>query len=364
MAIIPTFRVSDFLAVVNQSLDVAFGVVEVEGEVSSFNVNHQKYVFFDLKDATGSVSCFMTVWQLRTPIEDGMKVVVRAVPKVTNRGKFSLTVSDIRLIGEGSLKKSFELLRAKLEKEGLFDDARKRPLPTLPSRVAVISSTDAAGYADFMKIAEERFGGVEFIVANVRVQGTDAPKQIVRAIEYVNQMAELPEVIVIIRGGGSADDLAAFNDEPLVRAIVASREPILTGIGHETDESLSDRAADVAAVTQTNAAQLLVPDRTVLIDDVARQLQRALDLVTTAIERDEEMTRKELQRGIESVQRRAEEMERTLLHQEQLLRVFNPATVLDRGYALIRGETRVGGLLDIETKQAYIKAEVKEYHEK
>ena len=159
MAIIPTFRVSDFLAVVNQSLDVAFGVVEVEGEVSSFNVNHQKYVFFDLKDATGSVSCFMTVWQLRTPIEDGMKVVVRAAPKVTNRGKFSLTVSDIRPIGEGSLKKSFELLRAKLEKEGLFDDARKRPLPTLPSRVAVISSTDAAGYADFMKIAEERFGG-------------------------------------------------------------------------------------------------------------------------------------------------------------------------------------------------------------
>ena len=364
MAIIPTFRVSDFLAVVNQSLDVAFGVVEVEGEVSSFNVNHQKYVFFDLKDATGSVSCFMTVWQLRTPIEDGMKVVVRAVPKVTNRGKFSLTVSDIRLIGEGSLKKSFELLRAKLEKEGLFDDARKRPLPTLPSRVAVISSTDAAGYADFMKIAEERFGGVEFIVANVRVQGTDAPKQIVRAIEYVNQMAELPEVIVIIRGGGSADDLAAFNDEPLVRAIVASRVPILTGIGHETDESLSDWAADVAAVTPTNAAQLLVPDRTVLIDDVARQLQRALDLMTTAIERDEDMTRKELQRGIESVQRRAEEMERTLLHKEQLLRVFNPATVLDRGYALIRGETRVGGLLDIETKQAYIKAEVKEYHEK
>ncbi len=362
MAIIPTFRVSDFLAVVNQSLDVAFGVVEVEGEVSSFNVNHQKYVFFDLKDATGSVSCFMTVWQLRTPIEDGMKVVVRAAPKVTNRGKFSLTVSDIRPIGEGSLKKSFELLRAKLEKEGLFDDARKRPLPTLPSRVAVISSTDAAGYADFMKIAEERFGGVEFVVANVQVQGADAPKQIVRAIEYVNQMSELPEVIVIIRGGGSADDLAAFNDEPLVRAIVASRVPILTGIGHETDESLSDWAADVAAVTPTNAAQLLVPDRTVLIDDVARQLQRALNLVMTAIERDEEATRKELQRGIESVQRRAEEVERTLLHKEQLLRVFNPATVLDRGYALIRGEICVGGLLDIETKQASIKAEVKEYH--
>ena len=110
----PRFNVSDFLAVVNQSLEMAFGIVEVEGEVASFKVNHSKYVFFDLKDRDGTVGCFMTVWQLRTPIEDGMRVVVRAMPKVTNWGKFSLTVQEVRPVGEGNLRRSHELLRKKL----------------------------------------------------------------------------------------------------------------------------------------------------------------------------------------------------------------------------------------------------------
>lgn len=364
MAIIPTFKVSDFLAVVNQSLDMAFGVVEVEGEVASFKVNHQKYVFFDLKDDTGSVGCFMTVWQMRSPIEDGMKVVVRAVPKVTQWGKFSLTISEIRPIGEGSLKKSFELLKAKLDKEGLFDEVRKRSLPEMPSLVAVISSTGAAGYADFMKIAGQRFGGVKFAVANVQVQGMESPKQIVRAIEYFNQLAELPEVIVIVRGGGSADDLATFNDEPLVRAIVSSRVPILTGIGHETDESLSDLAADKAAVTPTNAAQILLPDKAVLIDNIDRKLRLASAHIEQVIEQSQSDIDKIMTSGFRSVQERMTEAEQQLKHMEQMLRVVDPRAVLERGYALVRGEMEVGGVLDVETKQAFIKAEVKEYHEK
>ena len=364
MAIIPTFKVSDFLAVVNQSLDMAFGVVEVEGEVASFKVNHQKYVFFDLKDDTGSVGCFMTVWQMRSPIEDGMKVAVRAVPKVTQWGKFSLTVSEIRPIGEGSLKKSFELLRAKLDKEGLFDEARKRSLPEMPSLVAVISSTGAAGYADFMKIAGQRFGGVKFAVANVQVQGMESPKQIVRAIEYFNQLAELPEVIVIVRGGGSADDLATFNDEPLVRAIVASRVPILTGIGHETDESLSDLAADKAAVTPTNAAQILLPDKAVLIDNIDRKLRLAGVHIEQVIEQSQSDIDKIMTSGFRCVQERMAEAEQQFKHMEQMLRAVDPRAVLERGYALIRGKMEIGGALDIETKQAFIKAEIKEYYEK
>lgn len=360
---IPQFRVSDFLAIVNQSLDVAFGAVEVEGEVASFKINHQKYVFFDLKDADGSVGCFMTVWQLRTPIEDGMTVVVRAVPKVTQWGKFSLTVSEIRPVGEGSLKKSFDLLRGRLEKEGLFDTARKRSLPELPSRVAVISSTGAAGYADFMKIAGQRAGGVNFTVANVQVQGASAAKQIVRAIEYFNQLAELPEVIVIVRGGGSADDLAVFNDEPLVRAIAASRVPILTGIGHETDESLSDLAADVAAVTPTNAAQILLADKAVLLDGTQRQLTRAAERVRAEIERLETEVDKLLRAGSAALTRQWEASERRLAQLEQLLSVVDPKAVLARGYALVRGERVVGGLIEIETTEVKMKAEIKELEE-
>ena len=364
MGIVPSFRVSDFLAVVNQMLDTAFGAVEVEGEVASFSVNHQKYVFFDLKDAEGSVGCFMTVWQLRVPIEDGMRVVVRAVPKVTKWGKFSLTVSEIRPVGEGSLKKSFELLKEKLAKEGLFDEERKRPLPALPSHVAVISSTNAAGYADFIDIATARYGGVKFVVANVQVQGLGAPKQIVRAIEYMNQLTELPEVIVIVRGGGSADDLAVFNDEPLVRAIAASRVPVVTGIGHETDESLSDLVADRAAITPSNAAQLLVPDKAVLIERVGRQLERAYARTAEAIEHVEMRLDEVLRRSVAVSEERVEEVEQSLSRMEQVLRVVDPRAVLERGYALIRGERRVGGLITIETSYERMNAEVKEYYEK
>ncbi|HEU4830846.1 MAG TPA: exodeoxyribonuclease VII large subunit, partial [Candidatus Saccharimonadales bacterium] len=128
----PIFSVSDFIAVTNQTLEYAYPAVEVEGEVTSFKVNQGKYVFFDIKDAGGSIGCFMTVWQLRVPIEDGMKVIVSATPKLTQWGKFSLTVKTVRPSGEGALKKSFELLKAKLDTEGLFAPERKRLLPRVP----------------------------------------------------------------------------------------------------------------------------------------------------------------------------------------------------------------------------------------
>ena len=244
----PRFSVSNFLAVVNQTFEAAFnGAVEVEGEVASFKPYPPKYAFFTLKDEDGSVNCFVGFSNLRTPIEDGMKVVVRAMPSLRGDGRFNLQVQEIRPLGKGSLKRSFDILRQRLAAEGLFDAERKRPLPPYPTRVAVISSTQAAGYADFMKIAGERWGGVKFIVANIKVQGDGAADQAVRAIAHCNQLAEPPEVIVLIRGGGSAEDLASFNDECLVRAVAGSRVPVLTGIGHEIDESLCDLAADVRA---------------------------------------------------------------------------------------------------------------------
>lgn len=358
---IPQFSVSDFLAVVNQSLEVAFGSVAIEGEVSSFKINHQKYVFFDLKDASGSVGCFMTVWQLRMPLEDGMRVVVRAVPKVTPWGKFSLTVQAIRPVGEGSLKKSFELLKAKLAGEGLFEEERKRRLPAMPARVAVISSTGAAGYADFMKIANDRFGGVSFMVGNVQVQGADAPDQIIRALQYFNQLPDLPEAIVIVRGGGSADDLAVFNDELLVRAIAASRVPVLTGIGHETDESLSDLAADVAAVTPSNAAQLLLPDRRAVIDRMLSERKATLGVIERAVA---EAARQVTDGRSQVLRVWLERVERALMlvgSQRELLAEYNPEAILRRGYALIEGAAKVGGTIRITTKDAYMKARIETY---
>ncbi len=338
--------VSDFIAVFNQTLEFAYPSVEVEGEVASFKVNQNKYVFFDLKDAGGSVGCFMTVWQLRAGLEDGMKVIVSATPKLTQWGKFSLTVRAVRPSGEGSLKKSFELLKAKLEKEGLFAPERKRGLPEIPQRVAVISSTQAAGYADFMKIVNERWGGLKIDVAHVQVQGESAPDQMIKALKYFNSREELPEVIVLIRGGGSADDLAAFNDEPLVREIAASRAPTLVGVGHEVDVSLADMAADVRAATPSNAAQILVPKTERAVAQQAEAVRQRMEHVARALGRQWDAQAGQL----ESLRR--------------VLAELNPMKVLERGYALVRGELRPGGEITVEKNDMVITAEVKNVSEK
>ena len=357
-AALPAFTVSSFLASLNQTLEYAYPSIEIEGEVASFKVNQGKFVFFDLKDDGGSVGCFMTLWQLRVPVEDGMKVVVRATAKVTPWGKFSLTVQSIRPSGEGSLKKSFELLKAKLDQEGLFALERKRTLPYPPKHIGEISSTQAAGYADFIKILNDRWGGVQVDVAHVHVQGEAAPDQMIRAIKYFNEQEALPEVLVIIRGGGSADDLAAFNDELLVREIAASRIPTLVGVGHEVDESLADLAADVRASTPSNAAQIIVPDRRdvgMTVDGLIRRIMaRSLDSIAS-LQNDVTTI---LDQAHAVLGMRLDALEATLDRYRHVLAAYNPDTVLSKGYALIRGEIRTGSVITIETKQYEIEAEV------
>lgn len=355
----PKFSVSDFVAITNQTLEYAYPSVDVEGEVSSFKVSQGKFVFFDLKDAGASVGCFMTVWQLRVPIEDGMKVIVNASPKLTQWGKFSLTVKAVRPSGEGSLKKSFELLRAKLDQEGLFAPERKRALPRIPEHVAVISSTQAAGYGDFIKILDDRWGGVRVDVAHVQVQGVEAPDQIIRALKYFNERSELPEVIVIIRGGGSADDLSAFNDELLVREIATSLIPILVGVGHEVDVSLADMAADVRAATPSNAAQILVPDRHELIRSTKAQIKSLLPRVENVLERQREIVRQSVGAVLTRVEERIDGYGEKVAAIQRVLVELDPNKVLARGYALLRGTQAVGNMLEIETQHKILQTEVK-----
>jgi len=356
----PIFSVSDFIAVFNQTLEYAYPSVEIEGEVASFKVNQGKFVFFDIKDKTGSVSCFMTVWQMRVPIEDGMKIIITAIPKITQWGKFSLTIKSLRPSGEGSLKKSFELLKAKLASEGLFALERKRQLPHIPQHVAVISSTQAAGYADFIKILGDRWGGVKVDVAHVQVQGEVAPDQIIRAINYFNQQETLPEVLVIIRGGGSADDLSAFNDEPLVRAIAGSRIPTLVGVGHEIDESLADLVADVRAATPSNAAQILVPDRNEIIRSAQDRVRSLLPRIIQLIDRQKQIINDSLITMIIGIERALDDQSRRLVSLQSVLAQLDPKAVLNRGYALIRGLAKTGEIINIETNKLIIKAEVKD----
>jgi len=357
--------VSDFVALTNQTLEYAFPIVQVQGEVTEFKIAQGKWVRFKIKDAGAVINCFMTMFQMRVLLEDGMKVIVTAQPKLDGRwGTFTLNVRAVKPVGEGSIKKGFELLKAKLEKEGLFAVERKRSLPRVPKRVAVITSTESAAYADFIKIINKRWGGLDIEVAHTQVQGVPAPDQMIRAIRYFNSLEVLPEVLVIIRGGGSAEDLSTFNDEPLVRAIAESRIPTLVGVGHEVDHTLADMISDVRAATPTDAAQILVPDRQEIIRGARAQASSIGYLLTQAIDNYSRQTKDNLNAAFSRIQ---EKLDGTF-EQLGVLRVavsqLNPENVLKRGYALLRGEQTVGAKLEIETATNIITTEVQDVRSK
>ena len=378
----PKFSPSEIVAVINETLEYSFSSVLIEGEVASFKVNQGKWIFFDLKDDETSIGCFMPLWSLKMPIEDGMKVVVRGVPKLTRWGKFSFTVSAVQPVGEGNLKKSFEMLKKKLEEEGLFDEIKKRPLPEDLERLGVISSTAAAGYADFIKILNARWGGIKVSVAHTQVQGLDAAEQIIRALRYFNERNEV-QVIAILRGGGSADDLAVFNNEDLVRAVAASKIPVIAGIGHEVDVSLVDLAADKRASTPSNAAELLVRDRKAEEEKIKKALNRTRQVILQEIERAEKNNSNKIERISRSLnekyilpvlretenkiyniqQKIKNEISRydnELKHKMKLLETLNPEKVLKQGYAILSGDVTLGSVVKITTLDKEIKAEVKE----
>jgi len=355
------FTVSQFVAVCNQALEYDFTGINVEGEVGSFKVNQGKWVFFDLKEGDHSINCFLPLSQLNVALQDGMTVRVKATPRLTRWGKFSLTVQRILPLGEGSIKKSFELLKHKLAAEGIFDPNRKRPLPDHITKIGVISSTNAAGYLDFLKILDNRWGGLEISTINTQVQGLDAAVQIIRALDYYNQHGDV-EVIAILRGGGSADDLAVFNDESLARAIAASRIPVITGIGHEVDESLADLAADVRASTPSNAAERLTPDRQAVLREAQLSLARVQQQILDQIAHQQTDLESKLQVLHRELSHRLDLISQHLATTTKVLASLNPENILKRGYAIIAGQATdfdVGDNFGLITCQQQLTVEVK-----
>jgi exodeoxyribonuclease VII large subunit len=348
--------VKEFVGILNETLSFAYPLVIVEGEVSSFKVNQGKWVFFDLKDDEATLSCFMPVYQLKVPLEDGMKVRVSGTPKLTKWGKFSFTAKNVELAGEGELRRAFELLKQRLGDEGLFDESRKRPIPKVPASIGIIASEQSAAYADFLKILGSRWGGLRLTLADVQVQGAPAPDQIVGAIDYFNQLAEPVDVLVLIRGGGSLEDLQAFNTEAVARAVAASRTPIIVGVGHEVDVSLADFAADLRAATPTDAARLVVPDRKEISQIIAYQagrldrgwqsqyqavgqtiersllqMEKVVQVPRERVERLELLLRRDVVRITEQLARQRDRIEAL----RRLLASFDPKATLARGYAIV-----------------------------
>lgn len=329
------FGVSDFVAYLNQTLDAAYPYVTIEGEIGNFRISRNRWVYFDLKDETASVKFFGTVYNLPGPLEDGMVARVSGNPRLHPLYGFSVNIQAIRPVGEGSLRRAAELLAARLRAEGLFAPERKRLLPYPPRRIVLITAGKSAAYADFLKILNDRWRGVIVEHFDVQVQGEPAEGQIVSAIAAANSLPELPDVLVLTRGGGSADELATFSSERVTRAVASSRVPTLVAIGHEVDVSLAELAADKRASTPSNAAELLTPDRGVELRKLGEaRAAISKELLDVVGHRREALKRQrtELTSGLEAAFRSA----RTRLHTaSRLLEAYDPAAALRRGYALI-----------------------------
>jgi exodeoxyribonuclease VII large subunit len=264
------YRVSELMRATRLTLESRFADVRVEGEVSGLKRSGPGHLYFALKDAEASLDCVLfsrEAARLKFTLEEGMAVRCRGrLTLYEARGKFQMSVVDVEPTGAGALALAFEQLKQRLGAEGLFDPGRKRRLPFLPRRVGVVTSASGAVIRDIVRVAQRR-GRVPILLAATPVQGDGASLAIAAAIRRLEAIADV-DVIIVARGGGSLEDLWAFNEEPVARAIVACRVPIISGVGHETDFTIADFVADVRAPTPSAAAALAVP----VFEDLAAEL--------------------------------------------------------------------------------------------
>ena len=335
--------------------------VWVQGEISNLSRPASGHVYFTLKDANASLKCVMwktSAARLKISLRDGMEVEVHGKIGVYEpQGQYQLYADQIRPVGEGALFQEFLRLKSMLEAEGLFDVERKRPVPEFPKRIGIVTSATGAALRDMLNTLRRRLPLVEVILAPSPVQGTEAPPALVKAINSL--LLQTPDVIILARGGGSIEDLWAFNDERVVRAVAASEIPIISGIGHETDFTLCDFAADLRAPTPTAAAELATQ---ITIEDLHFQLSTFHSRLVSSIlnmiaEQKANLSSFASQlrylspaRRIQSETQRVDELSRrmlsSLIHRIQLqsshvkgmarrLEALSPLAVLARGYAVV-----------------------------
>ncbi len=340
----------------------------VMGEVSSAR-NHKQGCFFTLQEPDGSAAVNCVVWRSQLPRITAMPEVgeqvtvlgqIRLYPK---RGSYQLTVWQVLPAGEGLQALRYRQLRSRLAAEGLFDLARKRPLPAYPQTLAVVTSPQAAAWGDIQRTLLQRNPSVKILLSPATVQGAQAPASIARAIARVGQ-DNRADVLLLVRGGGASEDLACFDDERVVAAIAQSPIPVITGIGHERDESLADLVADVCAHTPTAAAEQVVPSLEELYGEQVQYLQRAAQALTRRLQRAQgevrslqvRIQRLSLDRQLAQHQRDVRWQRQQLVislnqrlqlaqHQHQLLTeklaTLDPESVLKRGYALVKAEGKI-----------------------
>jgi len=399
---LPVYSVSDLTAYIRAVLESNENLanVWVSGEISNLSRPASGHVYFTLKDANASLRC--VIWReqarhLSGMLRDGMAVEAHGSISVYEQGgQYQLYVDGLRAAGEGLLYQEFLRLKAKLEAEGLFDEDRKRAIPRLPRQVGVVTSPTGAAFQDMLNTLRARCPMVEVVLAPAAVQGDAAPAQIAAALTALNLHVR-PDVIIVGRGGGSLEDLWAFNDERVVRAVAASQAPVISGVGHETDFTLTDFAADLRAPTPTGAAVMAVPDRQdLLVELESLQLRLSQDVMDIVDKNHYELrgfshrldqvsprwqVLQDMQR-LDEISLRMTTAMRNVLRSESArtqaiegrLKTLDPRQVLNRGYALVRGangelvtslqQVKLDSELDVRLKDGSFGARVTEIGKK
>ena len=358
-----TFTVSKLTFHIRKLLeeDETLQNVWVQGEISNLSRPASGHVYFTLKDANASLKCVMwktSAARLNLSLRDGMEVEVHGrIGLYEPQGQYQLYADQIQPVGEGALFLEFLRLKSMLETEGLFDPERKRTIPGFPKSIGIVTSATGAALRDMLNTLRRRLPLVEVILAPSPVQGTEAPPALVRAIQALNRLK--PDVILLARGGGSIEDLWAFNDERVVRAVAASDIPVISGVGHETDFTLCDFAADLRAPTPTAAAELatqitLLDLQTELQNHVSGMASSAINLIfekkavlSSLVSQLRYVSPvRRIQSGTQSVDELSRRMLSSLIHRIQLqsshvrgmmrrLEALSPLAVLARGYAVV-----------------------------
>lgn len=336
--------------------------VWIAGEVSNISRPASGHIYFTLKDSGAAIKCVIwrtSAFRIPADLQVGSQIEAHGAVSIYDRdGAYQLYVNAVRMRGEGEFYQEFLRLKARLEAEGFFDEDRKRPIPELPEKIGIVTSATGAALQDMLNTLRGRYRLAEVILAPTSVQGVDAPREIILALQRLNREIH-PDVILIARGGGSMEDLWAFNDEGVVCAIADSEAPVVTGIGHETDFTLADFAADARAPTPTGAAVMATPsceDLLAGLNEVTRQISRFVlsilevarfELNQSRVNLTRESPLRRVERDRQLVDACSIRMDLSTAHRIALLsehsnnaasrlQSLNPQAVLNRGYSLVR----------------------------
>ncbi len=392
-------QVKDLTRLVKEVLERNFASLTVEGEVSNFKRHMPSgHLYFTLKDDEAQVRVVM--WRsdaarVRFDIVDGMKVIVKGkVSLYEPRGDFQLYAVNIFPAGQGALQFAFEQLKKKLEAEGLFAEEHKKPIPEFPGRIGVITSLEGAAIRDVISVIGRRFPAVELVIYPVKVQGEGAADEIARAIEDLNGFSNI-DVLIVGRGGGSLEDLWAFNEEIVARAIYESKIPIISAVGHQVDFTISDFVADVRAATPSAAAELVVPDKfevQATLRSFSRSMMKSIEQLVSqlVLELDSLAHHYALQQPASVVDQKSQfvdDLTRRLQSETQHyfdvnsqklssvqshLNALSPREVLRRGYAFVEGprgvvgsikRIEIGELADIHLHDGILNSQITAKHE-